>query len=110
MKPEPGPAPPAAPARLPISAERLFGHYDLGALDLRQAAPFLIGRLLEDGDAADLRWLAGTYPETELTAWLTRHGERALSARSLAFWRTVLGDRSADPTGCSARTFDLWPL
>jgi hypothetical protein len=75
-----------------VGAARLFGHYDPEELDTRRAAPFLIGRLLEDGDGADLRWLAGTYPEAELATWLTRHGARALSARSLAFWWTVLAE------------------
>jgi hypothetical protein len=124
------------PAPLPAGALRLFGHYDPGALDPRRAAPFLIGRLLEDGDAADLRWLAATFAEAELAAWLARHGSRALSLRSLAFWRLVFGDGPADPARerfsraslppgeeavgeggrpgggrvRSSRTFDLWPL
>ncbi len=96
--------------RLPISTERLFGHYEPGALDPRQEAPFLIGRLLEEGDGADLRWLAQTYPETDLAAWLARHGSRALSARSLAFWRLVLGCPANEEAPNLSLRRDLWPL
>jgi len=66
-----------------------------------------MGRLLEDGDGADLAWLCETVPEAALADWLGRHGGRQLSRRSRAFWETILGHRSgpARETGS-----DLWPL
>ena len=67
----------------------------------------LIARLLEDGDAADLAWLFGRFPESEITDWLARHGGRLLSARSRAFWEDVLG-RPAGPAHPEAAA--LWPL
>jgi hypothetical protein len=97
---------------LPAGVRRLFPHHDEDDLDPRRASAFLISRLLEDGDAADLAWLhqtLGENAEPELAAWLERHGSRQLSTRSRAFWELVL-DRSAggsmDPTTRSA----LWPL
>jgi len=66
-----------------------------------------MGRLLEDGDGADLAWLCETVPEAALADWLGRHGGRQLSRRSRAFWETVL-DRRAGPAR-EARS-DLWPL
>jgi hypothetical protein len=107
VRPELVPATDPAGSRLPAPAARLFGHYDPEELDTRRAAPFLIGRLLEDGDGDDLCWLARTCPETELATWLACHGPRTLSARSLAFWSTVLGGAPASP---GQERLDLWPL
>ena len=69
--------------------------------------PFLIARLLEDGDGADLAWLTETVAEEDLAAWLERHGSRQLSRRSRAFWEVVLGT-SAGPTPDAGSL--LWPL
>lgn len=97
---------------LPAGARRLFPHHEGDDLDPRRAAPFLISRLLEDGDAADLAWLGQTLGEAELAAWLERQGGRQLSVRSRAFWELVLGRPAGggvggiDPTTRSA----LWPL
>jgi hypothetical protein len=67
----------------------------------------VIGRLLEDGDGADLAWLCEAVPEEELAAWLERRGGRKLSRRSRAFWEIVL-DRRAGPAAESGDL--LWPL
>ena len=98
-----------APAELPALPEntrRLFAHYEPGGLDLRRHRLFLIARLLEDGDGADLAWLARAVPEAELAAWLAGRGGRQLSARSRAYWRIVLGVET--PGGLSSP--ELWPL
>jgi len=86
---------------------RLFPGYDEKDLHPLPAAPFLIGRLLEDGDGADLRWLFRTLPADAVTAWFERLGGRQLSARSRAFWEVILG-RPAGPTAAGAAA--LWPL
>jgi hypothetical protein len=103
------------PSPLPPGAARLFPHHAGADLDLGEAAPFVIGRLLEDGDGADLCWLAARVPETELAAWLARRGGRQLSTRSRAFWRVVLGQPGERPgAGPAAEgeggAADLWPL
>ena len=67
----------------------------------------MIGRLLEDGDGADLAWLCETVPEEELAAWLEHHGGRKLSRRSRAFWEVVL---AAVPSPAAASGDLLWPL
>jgi hypothetical protein len=89
------------PLPLPAGARRLFPCHDLAAVSCAPAAPelpFVIARLLEDGDSADLRWLIGAAGEPALAAWLARHGARQLSRRSLAFWQLALG-RRARPAG-----------
>jgi len=93
---------PALPA-LPEPALRLFPGYT--DRDLAEGLPFLITRLLEDGDTADLAWLFRAVPESELSACLESRGGRQLSVRSRAFWEVVL-DR---PAGGEARN-PLWPL
>ena len=87
---------------IPAETRRLFP-----GCDSTPGLPFLIARLLEDGDEADLRWLTRNVPESELAAWLERRGGRQLSVRSRVFWETVLGRRAG--AEASIRK-DLWPL
>lgn len=81
------------------------------ALDPQAHAPFVIGRLLEDGDGADLAWLVRTYGRERLAAWLRTRGRRQLSRRSQAFWQILLeteaGPTEPDSTGLA---HELWPL
>jgi hypothetical protein len=91
----------------PPAARRLFAHYDPAALGEPAHRPFLIARLLEEGDAADLRWLAAEVGEPALAGWLAAHGGRGLSRRSRAFWQTVLGPTAAPAPAAAAA---LWPL
>lgn len=78
-----------------------------GPPDPEAHAPFVIGRLLEDGDGEDLRWLVRRYGEERLAAWLCRRGGRRLSRRSRRFWELVL-DREAGPEAPAAG--EIWPL
>lgn len=87
---------------IPPETRRLFPGYDS-----TPGLPFLIARLLEDGDGADLRWLCRNVPESELAAWLESRGGRQLSTRSRAFWELVL-DREPGPEPAARK--DLWPL
>jgi hypothetical protein len=92
---------------LPAGTRRLFAAWDEGGLTRERASSLIIARLLEDGDAADLAWLWGEIPESEVAAWLVRHGGRQLSRRSRAFWQAVLGVE-AGPARPEAGA--LWPL
>lgn len=67
---------------------------------------YLIGRLLEEGDGADLLWLSGQIGEGEMAAWLRREGGRVLSHRSRVFWELVLGVDAGD---VRPRADELWP-
>ena len=91
--------------KLAPSTQRLFPHHDVGELDDAEYRPFIIARLLEEGDSRDLHFLAGQAGEDELHDWLDERGARQLSRRSLCFWRLVLGSRHEDfPDD------ELWPL
>ena len=91
--------------RLPAATLRLFPQVSSDALGRPEHADFVIGRLLEEGDTDDLRWLVATHGEAALAAWLSERGRRQLSRRSFAFWATLLDDASSAP-------FEdpLWPL
>ena len=89
---------------LPEGTRRLFPHYD------EVGDSLVIARLLEDGDAADLAWLFGRFPEVEIADWLARHGGRLLSARSRAFWEDVLGVSAGSAGPAHPEAAALWPL
>ncbi|MDX1999495.1 MAG: hypothetical protein SF066_17390 [Thermoanaerobaculia bacterium] len=88
---------------LPEGARRLFPP-DLAVLP---EGDFVIERLLEEGDSADLRWLASHRGEAALGEWFGRCGGRRLSRRSRAFWALVL-DRAPSLPAPGAE--ELWPL
>ncbi len=93
----------------PSSTRRLLAHYGDGKVNIPEHQAFLIGRLFEEGDGRDLRWLTENITENVLLTWLRDHGARQLSRRSLAFWATLLGDVHAVAERPS-ETEDLWPL
>jgi hypothetical protein len=86
---------------------RVARHFPDG-LDLADPAgrALAIRTLLEDGDRADLAWLARRIPRPEVEAWFDRHGARRLSRRSRAFWAAGFG--RAPEASALARA--LWPL
>ena len=105
---------------LPEAARRLFGDpAELGAaprdapvLDGAAPDPYVMARLLEDGDREDLAWLCRQFPASALAAWVERHGARRLSRRSLSFWAVTLDRPDLLPERQPAleRRRELWPL
>lgn len=92
---------------LPAAARRLFPHQPPGSPDPRADPEAIVERLLEEGDGADLTWLARRYGEKALGRWLAAHGGRRLSRRSRAFWSLVLATAPAPPADAADA---LWPL
>jgi len=93
----------------PLGPRELTRHFDGALPDLADSAArsALVGRLLEEGDRADLAWLGRHVPRAELVAWFRAHGGRRLSRRSRAFWATVL----AEPLPAAHSLAEaLWPL
>lgn len=93
----------------PTQTERVLVNQGTDELRLPAHRGLLIGRLFEEGDTDDLRWLTDHVPEQELLAWLRSHGGRRLSRRSLAFWATLLYDVDAIDSR-PPEIDDLWPL
>jgi hypothetical protein len=90
---------------LPEHTRRLFPGVEADALGAGAGRDLLIGRLLEEGDGEDLRWLVAEVGEAALAEWLARQGWR-LSGRSRPLWELVL-DRRAPARPRPAA--DLWP-
>lgn len=90
---------------LPEHTRRHFPGLEADALRDGAGRDLLIGRLLEDGDGEDLRWLVAEGGEAALAEWLERQGWR-LSPRSRPFWELVLDRRAPDRPRPAA---ELWP-
>lgn len=90
----------------PPETARLFPH-DRSFPDPETQRPYLLARLLEEGEGADLAWLTEIVPEVEIAAWFAASGGRALTHRSRSFWRLVLG---VEPGPAPAVAAELWPL
>lgn len=90
-----------------VSAERVAPQLDAADPD-----PYVMARLLEDGDRADLAWLCRQVPAGALAAWIERHGARRLSRRSLSFWAVTLARPDLLPERLPelGRRRELWPL
>jgi hypothetical protein len=101
---------------LPAETLRLFDGYDPNALAAPEARAFVIGRLLEEGESADLAWLGATVDRDALVDWMEHRADRQLSRRSRLFWRSVLAlrpsRRSASPLpeDTAPPREALWPL
>jgi hypothetical protein len=85
---------------------------DAPVLDAAAPDPYVMARLLEDGDREDLAWLCRQLPASALAAWVERHGARRLSRRSLSFWAVILDrpDLLPERLPALARRRELWPL
>lgn len=91
--------------RAASALRRLFSELADGDLERLEPTPFVIGRLLEEGDRSDLGWLCGAVEETALVSWLEARGSRQLSRRSRAFWSLLLSVPGHKPP-----ENPLWPL
>ena len=92
---------------LPSETSRLFPHYETPEQWVERSPGLLIGKVLEEGNQRDLRWLTRTYTDEDLRSWLQDHGHRLLTRRSRAFWYLLLGlpgPETSEPGEL------LWPL
>jgi hypothetical protein len=80
-----------APNGLPETAGWLFPEYDFEKMEPIRYAATIMERILERGAWAEVNWLFDHYGERRVRDWVERHGFRALSRRSFALWRLVLG-------------------
>lgn len=64
--------------------------YDAAALDLERDADVIIGRALEFGTRAELRWLFQRYGRDRMATFVRRRGFRTLSRRAFNYWRLIL--------------------
>jgi hypothetical protein len=74
---------------IPSELQTLFWDVDLDAFSPETYPDYTILRVLELGDEAAVKWLRGTFSETQIRSVLSR--ERRLSQKSANFWALVYG-------------------
>jgi hypothetical protein len=68
-----------------------------------------LARILEEGDRADLAWLARELGRDAIVDFVRERGGRKLSARSRRFWCRALGIADHEPPRHPLAE-QLWPL
>lgn len=72
-----------------------------------ESRSLVMAQILEEGDSADLAWLARQVGRESLAAFVRERGGRKLSARSRRFWSRALGLAEPAPHPLAEQ---LWPL
>lgn len=93
---------------VPPGLQPYFQEYDLEALELRRDANLIIGRTLEFGTWAELRWLVSTYGVRRIRRFLREFGERGLRPVTFNYWRKLLGIRRWRHTPFRTPKGELW--
>jgi hypothetical protein len=94
---------------LPESAAWLFPEYEFAKMNLRRHRHVIMERILERGTWGEINWLFDEYGEGAVRDWVRQWGFRALTRRSFALWRLVLGVRHyRAPTWARAAKMDPW--
>ncbi len=65
----------------------LFWDVDPTTIDLRKHARYVIERILDFGDAREVRWMARTYSRRQIREIIAR--SRVLHEKSRSLWRRV---------------------
>lgn len=89
----------------------LFWEYDPATLDIAAHADLIIGRIMEQGDWAAMRWLRQAYPVERLVQFLEGRGRRTLPPRELNYWALVCGvdeDRRCQWVEDARNSTDVW--
>jgi hypothetical protein len=94
-------------AGIPASVRARFPGVDEAALGAAAYRDFLVVRLLEEGDGAELAWLVRAAGRDALADIVARRGGRLLSRRSRVFWQRLLG---VDAPAAHPLARELWPL
>ncbi len=76
---------------LPETSDWLFPEYDFEQMEPNAYSSVIMERILERGSWAEVNWLFDHYGESQVRDWVRQSGFRALSRRSFALWRLVLG-------------------
>jgi hypothetical protein len=99
-------------ARLPTKLRWLFWEMDFPKLDTERDADFILGRILEFGRMADVRWAIKHYGMQEIHRFFRDTGDPELSERTRSFWRAVFNaedEEWASPPAWRKSTSVLWP-
>lgn len=104
-----------ASGELPQNMRAFFWDVDPAKLSIAESAHFIIGRLMEHGDEAAVRFLLKNYGRDEMVRVLRK--SRSISRCSRVFWSLFLGidEKSCTPKryptpygNCSDSSIDPW--
>lgn len=73
----------------------LFWEYDVETIDITMHADVIIGRVMERGTWAAMKWLLQNFSKSELAGFLERKGKQLLPPRELNYW-AIICDLSPD--------------
>lgn len=90
--------------RLPAHTHRYFWDSDPAQINVSEHAAYVIDRLLEYGDVADLRWLFRRFSHRKIISVLKN--STRLSRFSAGFWAMYFGLASEEVKCLSALTGD----
>ena len=71
----------------------IFWDSDVSAIDIDQYKIYIIERILELGDAQEVKWMFDHYPKDAIKETLYKC--RDITAKSSQFWKLILGDKNA---------------
>jgi hypothetical protein len=97
--------------KLPRRLRWLFWEVDFLDLDTRADADFILGRVLEHGRLADVRWAIDTYGLRRIHRFFRDSGDPELSERTIQFWRALFGAEGETwrrPPAWRKRSRALW--
>lgn len=82
---------PGLPDDLGEAARSLFWDTDASNLDVSAHWQYILGRVLEYGTMASVRWALGTYGEAKIREFLLSRGLQVLSRKTVNYWAMRLG-------------------
>jgi hypothetical protein len=89
---------------VPAEQEWLFWDVSPAAIELGRDRRYVLGRVLERGRLADVRWAVSQYGLDGVKAFFRAGGHPELSRRTRAFWRAFFNEHGEEwPDGSSFR-------
>lgn len=76
---------------IPEKFRALFWEYDPESIDIVIHRDLIIGRIVETGSWASMKWLVETYSKNEILSFLENRGKRILPLRDLNYWLLIAG-------------------
>jgi hypothetical protein len=92
---------------VPENVGRLF--WEAGEpVDVELHSDYVLGRVLERGSLADVRWALSQYGSTRILEFVRRRGPQVLSPATANFWLMALGEERWNES-LQSRKSPLWP-
>jgi hypothetical protein len=76
---------------LPPAVAKLFWELDPSSIDVRAHRAYVMGRVMDRGGWAAMKWLRQTYSLDDLRAYLEGRGGQRLAPRERAYWSLIAG-------------------